>query len=239
MHTNGGILMPPSKKENLMTDTSGSRINILQLILIPSLITLAVTLLRLVGELQHWPTALFKREAGGAGSIIGITWLVLVFGAYFAVKLARAGETASAGRVIGYALLGFALTFAGGFLGFGLKAEFPGKIAIGLLLIAAGGLIPLLGWKELTKVLLAYGYAARIPVVILMYFALRGNWGTHYDATPPGFPENLEFWTKYVQLAVVPQMVMWIAFTTVVGSLVGGITLAVTRRRREEAPQPA
>jgi hypothetical protein len=72
-----------------------------------------------------------------------------------------------------------------------------------------------------------------------MYFALRGGWGTHYDAIPPGFPENLEFWTKYVQLAVVPQMIMWIAFTTVVGSLVGGIALAVTRRKSEEAPQPA
>ncbi|HXF41413.1 MAG TPA: hypothetical protein VN687_16985, partial [Blastocatellia bacterium] len=119
-----------------MTDTSGSRINILQLILIPSLITLAVTLLRLVGELQHWPTALFNPTAGGAGSIIGITWLVLVFGAYFAVKLARAGETASAGRVIGYALLALAVTFVGGYLGFGMKSEFPGKIVIGLVLIA-------------------------------------------------------------------------------------------------------
>ena len=222
-----------------MTDTSGSRINILKLILIPSLITLAVTLLRLIGELRHWPSSLFNRDAGGAGSIIGITWLVLVFGAYFAVKLARPGETASVGRVIGYALLALAVTFVGGYLGFGLKSEFPGKIAIGLVLIAIGGLIPLLGWKALTKVLLAYGYAARIPVVILMYFALRGNWGTHYDAIPPGFPENLEFWTKYVQLAVVPQMIMWIAFTTVVGSLVGGIALAVTRRKSEEARQPA
>jgi hypothetical protein len=221
-----------------MTDTSGSRINILQLILIPSLITLGVTLLRLVGELQHWPTSLFNRDAGGGGAIIGITWLALVFGAYFAVKLARAGETASAGRVIGFALLGLAVTFAGGYLGFAMKAEFPGKIAVGLLLIVVGGLIPLLGWKALTKVLLAYGYAARIPVVILMYFAMRGSWGTHYDAIPPEFPQNMEFWTKYLELAVVPQMVMWIAFTTVMGSLFGGIALAFARRSRP-AQQPA
>ncbi|MFY9555923.1 MAG: hypothetical protein WAV47_14535 [Blastocatellia bacterium] len=222
-----------------MTETSGSRVNIIQLILIPSVITLAVTLLRLVGELQHWPTALFNPSAGGGGSIIGITWLVLVFGAYFALKLARAGETPpSAWRVIGYALLGLALSFVGGFIGFGMKSEFPGKIPLGLALIVAGGLVPFLGWKALAKVLLAYGYAARIPVVILMYFAMRGSWGTHYDAIPPEFPQDMEFWTKYIQLAVVPQLIMWIGFTTVIGSLFGGIALAVSRRSKQ-APQPA
>lgn len=222
-----------------MADTSNSRISITQLIFIPSVITLGVTLLRLVGELQHWPTTLFNRDAGGAGSIIGITWLALVFGVYFALKLARAGETPpGAGRVIGFALLGLVISFAGGYLGFGMKAEFPGKIVIGLVLIVAGLLIPFLGWKALSKVLLAYGYAARIPVVILMYFAMRGNWGTHYDAIPPEFPQNLPFWTKYFELAVVPQMVMWIAFTIIMGSLFGGIAMAVAGRSKPAA-QPA
>jgi hypothetical protein len=55
-----------------MTDNSTSQISIPKLILVPSVITLAVTLLRLVGELQHWPSALFNRDAGGGGSIIGI-----------------------------------------------------------------------------------------------------------------------------------------------------------------------
>lgn len=223
-----------------MANTSHSRISITQLILIPSVITLAVTLLRLVGELQNWPTALFNRDAGGGGAIIGITWLVLVFGVYFALKLARAGEAPpGAGRVIGYALLGLVISFAGGFLGFGLKAEFPGKIILGVALIVVGGLVPFLGWKALAKVLLAYGYAARIPVVIIMYFAMRGSWGTHYDAIPPEFPQDLPFWTKYFQLAVVPQLIMWIGFTTVIGSLLGGIALAVTRRSKATTPQPA
>lgn len=222
-----------------MADTSNSRISITQLIFIPSVITLAVTFLRLVGELQHWPTVLFNPDAGGGGSIIGITWLALVFGAYFALKLVRAGEaTPGAGRVIGFALLGLVVTFAGGFLGFGMKAEFPGKIFIGLALIVVGGLIPFLGWKALSKVLLAYGYAARIPVVILMYFAMRGDWKTHYDAIPPDFPQDLSFWAKYIQLAVVPQMVMWIAFTIIMGSLFGGIAIAVASRSKPAA-QPA
>jgi len=222
-----------------MADTSNSRISITQLIFIPSVITLGVTLLRLVGELQKWPTALFNRDAGGGGSIIGITWLALIFGVYFALKLAHAGEaTPGAGRVIGFALLGLVVSFAGGFLGFGMKAEFPGKIIIGLVLIAVGGLIPFLGWKALSKVLLAYGYAARIPVVILMYFAMRGDWKTHYDAIPPDFPTDLSFWAKYIQLGVVPQMVLWIAFTIIMGSLFGGIAVAVASRGKAAA-QPA
>ena len=102
-----------------MADTSNSRISIARLIFIPSVITLAVTLLRLFGELQGWPSVLFSREAGGGGSIIGITWLALIFGVYFALKLLRAGEAPlSAVRVIGFALLGLLLTFVGGFLGF-------------------------------------------------------------------------------------------------------------------------
>lgn len=223
-----------------MADTSQSRISVVQLILIPSLITLAITVLRLVGELQHWPRTLFNPDAGGGGSIIGITWLVLVFGVYFALKLARSSETPpSAGRVIGYALLGLVIAFAGGFLGFGLKAEFPGKIVIGLVLIVVAIFVPFLGWKALGKVLLAYAFAARIPVVILMYLAMRGNWGTHYDAIPPEFPKDMEFWTKYIQFGVVPQLIGWIAFTTVMGSLFGGIALALTRRSKQAAPQPA
>ena len=223
-----------------MEENSNPRISVTQLIFIPSVITLGVTLLRLVGELQNWPSVLFNREAGGGGSIIGITWLALVFGVYFALKLARAGETPrSAGRVIGFALLGLLVTTGGGFLGFGLPAQFPGKEVIGLLLIIAGSLIPFLGWKALSKVLLAYGYAARIPVLIVMYFAMRGDWKTHYDAIPPApFPQDLPFWTKFIQLAVVPQLIMWIAFTIIMGSLVGGIALALARRQKQ-ATQPA
>jgi len=213
-----------------MADNSSSHVNIPKLILVPSIITLAVTLLRLVGELQNWPSVLFNREAGGGGSIIGITWLALIFGAYFAVRLARSGEEVpGAGRIIGFALLGLVITLAGGWLGFGMKAEFPGKIIIGLLLIATGAVMPFLGWRTLAKVLVVYGYAARIPVLIVMYFAFRGNWHTHYDAVPPGFPE-MPFWSKFFELAVVPQMVMWIAFTLIMGSIFGAIAVAFARR---------
>jgi hypothetical protein len=68
--------------------TSSTATEVRQLILVPSLITLAVTILRLAGERQGWPAILFSREAGGGGALVGITWLPLIFGPYFALRLA-------------------------------------------------------------------------------------------------------------------------------------------------------
>jgi hypothetical protein len=213
----------------------------MRLILIPSMITLAVTMLRLAGELQHWPTVLFNRSAGGGGAIIGIAWLTFVFGAYFALKLVGAGETpSSAGRTIGYAFIGLVLMIGGGILVAPADAthiSFPGKEFVALVLVLGAVIIPFFAWRALAKVLIAYAYAARIPVLIIMYFSIRGNWDTHYSLGPPGV-EFPSFWSKFIQIAVIPQMIIWIAFTMFAGSLAGGIAVAVARRRKE-VPQPA
>jgi hypothetical protein len=88
-------------------ETSGSNLNVKQLILVPALIALAVTIVRLVGELTGGPSSLFNRAAGGGGALIGIVWLVPIFGIYFAVRLARGGQAPeSAGKVIGFAVPG-------------------------------------------------------------------------------------------------------------------------------------
>jgi hypothetical protein len=65
----------------------------MKLILVPSLITLGVTILRVVGELRDWSPLFFGKEAGGGGAIVGISWLPIFFGIYFALKL---GEASSA-----------------------------------------------------------------------------------------------------------------------------------------------
>jgi hypothetical protein len=61
-----------------------------RLIFVPALITLAITLLRLVAEFLSLPSWLASKEAGGVGALIGITWLAPIFGIYFAFKLAGA-----------------------------------------------------------------------------------------------------------------------------------------------------
>jgi hypothetical protein len=58
-----------------------------KLILIPALITLGITLLRLGGEFMDLPSWLASKKAGGPGALIGISWLPPIFGIYFAFKL--------------------------------------------------------------------------------------------------------------------------------------------------------
>src|ERR687884_631111 len=89
-------------------------VSIRRLIVVPAIITLAVTLLRLVGELQHWSTKLFNPAPGGPGALVGISWLPLIFGIYFAMKLIQEGEgPASAGRALLYVLLGAGIGIGG------------------------------------------------------------------------------------------------------------------------------
>lgn len=61
-----------------------------KLILVPALITLAITLLRLGAEFMDLPSWLANKKPGGMGALIGISWLPPIFGVYFAYKLAGA-----------------------------------------------------------------------------------------------------------------------------------------------------
>ncbi|HMD86721.1 MAG TPA: hypothetical protein VKO18_18690 [Terriglobia bacterium] len=211
--------------------TSGSSLDIRGLILVPAVITLGLTLLRLVGELEHWSPRFFSTAAGGGMAVVGISWLPILFGPYFAVKLTRSGNGASGvWKTFGLSLLGLAIMVAGGFVGFAPQFKFPGREILGILLVVLGPTLVTLGWPELFKVLVAYGYAARIPVAIVMFFALRGHWGTHYDALPPNYSGPTSFFGQYMLIGFLPQMVMWIAFTVLVGALFGTLVTALVFR---------
>jgi hypothetical protein len=214
--------------------TSDRQPAVVQLILIPSVITLALTALRLIGELQHWSPVLFNREPGGPGSLIGITWLAPIFGIYFALKLSKHGAVPSrAGRAILHGGLGLVIIVAGSALAFILKVGYYGQLVAFCVVFAAAAAVQYPAWPRLFKTLLAYGYAARIPVAILMYFAMRGNWGTHYDAIEEPAPAALNaLGPKYFWCAFLPQMIAWVGFTIWIGSLLGSIAVAVARRRK-------
>jgi hypothetical protein len=222
------------KQEVRMADSnSGSRPSITQLILVPAIITLVITILRVVGELQHWSPTLFSSAAGGGGALVGIAWLPFIFGPYFAIKLAGVGAGPDGtGKSIGIAVLGFVVVFCGGFVGFAPLVTFPGHIIVGMALAIGGAALQFMGWPGLAKALLAYGYAARIPVAILMFFALRGSWGTHYDALPPNYTGPADLWGKYFFTALLPQLIIWPVYTIIVGSLFGSIANAIARRSK-------
>ena len=79
----------------------------------------------------------------------------------------------------------------------------------------------------------------KLPFWVRIFLNLSGRCHpTVNDAIPPELPQDMSFWTKYFELAVVPQMLMWIAFTMITGSLFGGIAIALIRRSKP-AEQPA
>jgi hypothetical protein len=212
------------------------------LIAIPALITLAITILRLVGELEQWPKPWFSNVAGGGAAIVGISWLPIIFGPWFAVKLVRAGNgPASTAKAIGFAFLSVVVLFGAGFWFDSMFHDLSYLIVIPLLLMLASAFIPGLAWRSLGSTLLAYAFAARIPVLVVMFLAMKGNggqgWGTHYDAVAPMFA-HLSFAKKYAIEALIPQMTLWIGWTVAAGALFGTIAGAVARRGKP-APQAA
>jgi len=216
---------------------AGGSLALRPLILVPALITFGVTLLRLTGELLGWSPVLFSREAGGGMAVVGIVWLVPVFGVYFAVKLVRMGHgPASAGRAVGLAFLALLIVPALGFLGAALGFPPGGRRLLLVFVVAAIAAIfvAFRAWPALGRVLLAYGLAARIPVAAIMLVAIHVGSGTHYEKGAPGFPE-MGALAKWFWIGFLPQMTVWIAFTVVVGALCGGLAVLAVAR----GPKPA
>lgn len=215
--------------------------SVFRLVRVPALITLGVTLLRLIGELQNWSPTLFNREAGGGGAVVGIAWLVPIFGIYFALKLSQHGTIPlKSGKTILYALAALAAFFVIGFGGvraLGLDPDKPSLTTFAVFVVASivSAIIAYVGSPVLGKVLFAYGLAARLPVAVVMLVAMLGNWGTHYDVAPPGFPEMGVF-TRWLMIGLVPQLTIWMTYTLVVGCLFGGIALALFRRKKVLQP---
>lgn len=203
------------------------------MILVPAVITLGVTLLRLTGELLHWSPKLFNPAPGGGGALVGIAWLAPVFGAWFGWKLARAGERpGSVGKAIGFAVLGFAIMPLIGFLAIKMGVPRQSFTIFGIFIVVAivGAFLAYRAWPGLGRTLFAYALAARIPVVVVMLIAMLGNWGTHYDVAPPGFPA-MGTLAKWLAIGVLPQLTIWIWFTMAAGAIAGAITAAALRAK--------
>jgi hypothetical protein len=213
-----------------MAETDSGKTSSAQLILVPALITLAITFLRLEGELHSWGSPWFSTSAGGGGAVVGITWLPIIFGPYFALRLAGSGEGPSSyGKAFGMTIGGLLVMVLSGFI----LVKSGGSVllaVIGFLLTLVAAFVARAGWRSLGSTLIAYAFAARIPVLIVMYFAMRGAWGTHYDAVEARLA-SAPLWTKFFYDAFLPQMLLWIGYTAVVGSLFGEIIAVIFARK--------
>ena len=201
------------------------------LVLVPGLVTLGVTLLRLTGERLGWSRALFNPEPGGGGAPVGIVWLIFIFGFWFGYKLTVLGHPPSrAGKALGFAFAAIAV-MAAVIVGFNaLKLSFGLSLVLIGIASVAGIAIAWRGWPELAKTLLIYGFVARLPVAAVALVAMLGDWKTHYDAAPPELPP-MGVWPRFFLTGLLPQMTIWIYMTVVVGIIFGVIAYAVAGKR--------
>jgi hypothetical protein len=219
---------------------SNTRPGLWSLVAFPALITLIVTIVRLVGELQGWDPALFNPQAGGGLAPIGITWLVLLFGLWFGFRVRRGGSGVPTGRAAFLYALGIAAV-VGGF--FALQAAdliaFPTKEAPGsprgrsylLGLMGVGALIALAAWPRLSAALMLYGVLARLPVIAVTYLDLQQGWNTHYGELAPGMVAK-DSTEAFFALSTF-QLTFWpLVFTPLAGGLIGCIGAAMAGAKR-------
>jgi len=188
----------------------------------PVLLSVGVTMLRLVGELRGWAPAYFSRVPGGGLSPLGIVWLVPLVGFFVGWRLQRAGHEPPSPALAAWLPAGAlvvvpAVVYA---LGRALDTSWTGNLS---LWAAASGLalaVALAGWPALGWRLLVYAVAVRAFVVAVMGWAVWRDWGTHYDVPPPGFPAMPQL-KRWLWIAVLPQATIWVAFTVALGALCG------------------
>lgn len=218
---------------------NGSRPGIWSLVAIPAILTLLVTILRLVGELQGWDPQLFGRKAGGGFALVGISWLVPVFGFWFGWRVRRSSKKLVRPGIAAAIYLLAAAVFAGavfGMIELGLvqmpSEKTPGEekgIAYLFAAMGTAAVIALFAWPRLTLVLMLYGLLARIPIVAITYLDLALGWDTHYGKPAPGVVPNSTM-EAFVALATA-QLTFWpFLVTPIFGGLAGCLAAAVAGR---------
>jgi len=207
---------------------------VLPLLLWPALLTLAVTVVRLVGEVRGWSPDYFSRLPGGGLSPLGITWLAPLVGLYFGWRLGRAGVPAPH-PVVGVGLPVVAVlggTLLAALAERLLKTSWTTTFALWAVVSVLVAAAVFAAWPALGRLLLAYAYAARIPVAIVAVVAIWRSWGTHYDVPPPGFPAMPRL-RRWLWTGLLPQTTIWVAWTMATGTIFGvlGRWAALFRRR--------
>ncbi len=199
----------------------------------PALLTFAVSVARLFAEVQ----GLMNQQSGGAFALLGITWLVFVFGAWFALQMRRSDSAPARqpawlwGLVPLLAVGGTAVwRFAQVDRSDQSDAAFTSLrehvlIITGVAVVAA--VVAFAIWPRLALTLLGYGVAARLGVLALTALAKQMDWQTHYTKFGPAGIER-DFATTMTSAALA-QLVFWVSFTVVAGTFTGCV---VAGRRR-------
>lgn len=201
----------------------------------PVLISVVVLVVRLAGELMELDPAWFAREAGGRGSIVGVFWLIPLFGFAFGWYLTGKRHAPDRpGLSIVLHLLGLAALIAGVALVFGMGELEP---PIGYAVLAGAALVSLAfawrGWRELLRYTLGYGLVVRIAVLAITGLAVLFDWDTHFTRVP----EEMAAKPRTEQLIglCVAQLTIWVPGTVLIGGAFGSVASLIRGRHRDDA----
>lgn len=201
-------------------------------VLIAGVLTLCVTVLRLVGELQGWNPALFSKEAGGGGALVGVGWLPIVIGLWFGRRLVQQGHVPpSTLRAALVALVG-AAAMMGSIVYVATNTPNEQLMERMGVFMACCPLFLLVAWFAWGRAALAgllYGILARVPVVVVQYVAIANNWGTHYEKVNPALGE-LDAAARGEAL-MMAQMLFWVPFTTLLVVFFAALGALTVRKR--------
>jgi len=199
-----------------------------RLILWPSVITLAITAVRLLGEVEGW----INVDAGGAFALLGITWCVFVFGGWFGLHLARAGSVPRVTRApLWLLLLALAIMAVAGWQFGGLDRKDTSDAAFELLrekglIVCVCALVAMLVtfalWPRQAWTMLCYGVVARLGVLAATWLAKHQGWETHHVKFGPAQIQR-ESMADTMIGAAFPQLLFWVPFTVVMGTLTGSL----------------
>lgn len=216
-----------------------SKSSVTKAVLIAGVLTLIVSAVRLYGERHGWDPKFFGPGPGGvnltkdaagveqkAPGLLGIAFLVPIFGFWFGAVMSRSGNRPrSPGKALGLHLLGMAV-FAGSFVAI-MRFMQPDTHSLEgvqkmLYMSCAGAalaaLVALAAWPRMWVTNLIYGLLARIPVVGITYVACQRNWDTHHTKLGPDNLQVADPMVKAFWLSV-PQLTIWPVFTILVGGL--------------------
>ncbi len=200
---------------------------------VPVILSLVILAVRLTGELLALDPTWFAREAGGGGALLGISWLIPVFGFLFGWRLTSEGHAPDRpGLAFILNLLGLALLVAG-LIGAVQTLE-PGMLgpALGALGVVTA-LFAWRAWPELAKRLLAYGLVVRVVVVAITLIVFPMQLGTHFEAVAPSFADQPR--DAQLMALCMAQITFWIPGTALAGGVAGSVASMIRGRRSDDA----
>jgi hypothetical protein len=197
-----------------------------RLLLWPSLLTLAISLARLVLEVQ----GSVSTASGGRLLPLGITWGIFVFGGWFGRRLSLQNDTPRVRLGWLWALLALLAAIGTAVSGFrplvgadtseATFAQLRTAVLTTAIVTSLAAAAMFAVWPRLAWTLLLYGLGARATVLASTWLAKHQGWDTHYTKFGPSGIEQ-ETMAATMASAGIAQLGFWVPFTIVGGTLCG------------------